>query len=82
VLHARLTEIARVDVTRELAAVDVPILYMRARHDRLVPASCAERIKRLSAAVRIVDIEAPHMLLQAAARDCASIIGDFVRNRT
>jgi pimeloyl-ACP methyl ester carboxylesterase len=82
VLHARLAEIALVDVTRELASVDVPMLYMRATRDRLVPASCAEHIKRLSAAVRIVDIDAPHMLLQAAPRECADVIAGFVRQRT
>jgi len=82
VLHERLTEIALVDVSRELASVEVPILYMRATRDRLVPASCAEHIRRLSTAVRIVDIDAPHMLLQAAPRACASIICEFIRNPT
>jgi len=79
VLRTRLREVATVDVSKELRNVAVPILYLRGTHDRLVPRSCAERIAGLSPRVTIVDIEAPHMLLQCAPRECAHVIGAFAR---
>jgi pimeloyl-ACP methyl ester carboxylesterase len=81
-LRARLREIALVDVSHKLAAIDAPILYLRATRDRLVPAECADRIARATSRVRIVDFEAPHMLLQTAPGECARVIGEFVRYRT
>jgi pimeloyl-ACP methyl ester carboxylesterase len=42
-VHERLREIARVDVSAELARVRVPILYLQGSHDRLVPASAASK---------------------------------------
>jgi pimeloyl-ACP methyl ester carboxylesterase len=41
VLKARLRSVLAVDVTGELAAVKVPILYLRADADRVVPAEAA-----------------------------------------
>jgi pimeloyl-[acyl-carrier protein] methyl ester esterase len=74
---ARLQAIASCDVSKELTQVRVPVLYVRATHDRLVPRACGERIARLSDRVRIVDIEAPHLLLQCKPRECAAAIADF-----
>lgn len=77
VLRTRLHEVALVDASEDLQRVTVPILYLRATHDRLVPRSSAERIARLSPLVTIVDIEAPHMLLQCAPRECAQVVSSF-----
>ena len=79
VVRARLHEIALTDSSEDLRKIDVPILYLRASRDRLVPRSCADRIARLRPGTRIVDIEAPHLLLQCAPRECAQVIGDFAR---
>jgi pimeloyl-ACP methyl ester carboxylesterase len=62
--RARLREIARVDVSRELKAIRVPVLYLRAREDRLVPSSCGEDVARLSARVTLATVVAPHILLR------------------
>jgi pimeloyl-ACP methyl ester carboxylesterase len=77
VLRTRLHEVALVDASEDLQKVTVPILYLRATHDRLVPRSSADRIARLSPRVTVVDIEAPHMLLQCAPRQCAQEITTF-----
>jgi pimeloyl-ACP methyl ester carboxylesterase len=79
VLRTRLQEVALVDASEHLRKVTVPILYLRATHDRLVPRSSADRIARLSPRVRIVDIEAPHLLLQCAPRESAQVITSFAR---
>jgi pimeloyl-ACP methyl ester carboxylesterase len=76
----RLREVALTTASSEdLGRVRVPILYMRATHDRLVPRSCGERITRLSARATAVEVNAPHMLLQCAPRECAEAIGEFVK---
>jgi pimeloyl-ACP methyl ester carboxylesterase len=77
-VRERLREIARVDVTAELGKVRVPILYLRATQDRLVPRSAAERIRRIAPHTKIRDIEGPHLLLQCAPDECSRAISDFV----
>jgi pimeloyl-ACP methyl ester carboxylesterase len=77
-VRQRLSEIARVDVTAELRRVHVPILYLRATHDRLVPWSAAERIRRIAPHTKIQDIEGPHLLLQCSPEHCARAIQNFI----
>jgi pimeloyl-ACP methyl ester carboxylesterase len=77
-VRERLREIARVDVTAELRKVQVPILYLRATQDRLVPRSAAESIRRIAPHTRIRDIEGPHLLLQCAPEQCSRAISEFV----
>jgi len=75
---ARLAAVARADMRPALANIRVPVLYLRASEDRLVPPRCADAIARVATQTRIVDIEAPHMLLQVAADEAAAIVGAFV----
>jgi pimeloyl-ACP methyl ester carboxylesterase len=77
---ARLQEIARVDVAQKLKAVRVPILYLRARRDRLVPSSCGDGITQISPRVTLEDVEAPHMLLQCEPDECARMILKFAED--
>jgi pimeloyl-ACP methyl ester carboxylesterase len=75
---ARLAAVARADLRPALANVRVPVLYLRATEDRLVPRRNADAIARVAAQTRIVDIEAPHMLLQVAHEKAAAIVRAFV----
>lgn len=77
-LRARLRAVVSVDVTRELAAIDVPLLYLRAKHDHVVPAEAAELIRSIKPEVRVVDVEAPHFLLQAAPETAARLVAEFI----
>lgn len=77
-LRARLRAVVSVDVTRELAAIDVPILYLRARHDHVVPGHAAELVKRVQPGARLVDVDAPHFLLQAAPEQAARLVAEFI----
>lgn len=79
VIRVRLREIAICDVSAEVSKVRVPILYLRASDDRLVPRWCGERIASLSPRVNIVEISAPHLLLQCAPRESAVAISRFAR---
>ena len=75
---ARLGAVARIDMRPALANVDVPVLYLRATEDRLVPRGCAEAIARVATQTRIVDIEAPHTLLQVAPAAAAAAVKAFI----
>jgi pimeloyl-ACP methyl ester carboxylesterase len=79
VLRARLRSVASVDVSSMLAAVRVPCLYLRASHDRLVPASASVHIQGVLPQVSVVQIDAPHCLLQAAPAEAARVVSPFVR---
>ena len=77
-LRARLRAVVSVDVTRELAAIDVPILYLRARHDHVVPGHAAELIRHVKPETRVIDVDAPHFLLQAAPEKAARLVAEFI----
>jgi pimeloyl-ACP methyl ester carboxylesterase len=77
-LRARLRAVVSVDVTRELAAIDVPVLYLRAMHDHVVPTGASEFIKSIKPEARVVDVDAPHFLLQAAPGKAAGLVAEFV----
>jgi pimeloyl-ACP methyl ester carboxylesterase len=52
-----------VDATSALATCPVPVLYLRATRDGVIPASRAQEIKRALPSVEIADIEGPHLAL-------------------
>jgi pimeloyl-ACP methyl ester carboxylesterase len=75
---ARLGAVARTDMRPALANVHVPVLCLRATEDRLVPRRCADAIVRVATQTRIVDIEAPHMLLEVVPAAAADAVKAFV----
>ncbi len=77
VIAARIREVITVDVTEQLIACDVPLLYMQAVHDYVVPASNLEKIQYLRPNVEVARVDAPHMILQTKAADSARIIERF-----
>jgi pimeloyl-ACP methyl ester carboxylesterase len=77
-LRARLKTVLAVDVRAELGRIEIPILYLRAARDRVVPRSASELILRLAPHVRLVEFDAPHFLLQASAVDAAKQIRAFI----
>lgn len=77
VLSHRLHQIANIDVTRELASVRCPLLYMQGKHDRLVPRSCGERITRGEHRI-LSTVDAGHLLLQSQPEVSAAGIAQFL----
>jgi pimeloyl-ACP methyl ester carboxylesterase len=75
---ARLGTVARADMRPALANVCVPVLYLRATEDRLVPRRCADAIARVATQTRIVEIEAPHTLLQVKPAAAAAAVKAFI----
>jgi pimeloyl-ACP methyl ester carboxylesterase len=63
-----------------MMAIAVPVLYLRATQDRLLPPSVGAQVLSSVPSCTLIDIEGPHLLLQTAPQSCARAIGDFVEN--
>ncbi len=80
VLVSRIHEMSVVDVTREVAAISAPVLYLRARQDRIVPRKAGEQIVTANPAVRMGELDGSHFVLQAHPQAAAAMIAAFCRN--
>lgn len=66
ILRARIKALLKVDVTAKLPAIKVPLLYLLADQDKVVPKAAAELILEAIPSAKVVSFAAPHFLLQAA----------------
>lgn len=78
VLAARLCAAMAVDVTAPFAALECPILYLRATHDRIVPRHAAEQVVQANPRVRLVELAASHFILQTAPLEAARAVAAFM----
>ncbi len=79
VFKERLLSILNVDVSQKLPAITVPLLYLRATEDKIVPQKAAQLIVAQQPNAEIVSIEGPHFLLQTKPDLAASHILAFLR---
>lgn len=79
-LQARLRSVLCVDVSAKLKTITVPLLYLLAEHDQVVPVSASRQIQREFPATRVAPVNAPHFLLQAAPSESAALVGNFMRS--
>lgn len=79
VLCTRLRAVLSVDVVPQLSAVRVPVLYLRATEDRVVPLAASQLISRLLPVTKIIELETPHFLLQVAPHAAAQHVRAFVQ---
>ena len=77
--RARVAAILAVDCRAQLRRIEVPMLYLRARDDRLVPASAGHAIQELRPDCEFIEIDAPHFLLQTEPKSCAAAVLAFAR---
>jgi pimeloyl-[acyl-carrier protein] methyl ester esterase len=77
VLARRLQAVLGCDARNDLTHVDVPILYMQAEEDHLVPSSCFEEIRSLRPSVTLASVAAPHLILQRQPGQAAEAIVRF-----
>ena len=78
-IRARVAAILAVDCRAQLRRIAVPMLYLRARDDRLVPASAGRAIQELRPDCEFIEIDAPHFLLQTEPKSCAAAVLAFAR---
>lgn len=76
-LRTRMRAVSEVDVSKELQKVNVPILYLQASLDRVVPKSAASYMQSLVSNIDIIKIRGPHLLLQAMPKEAARIVEEF-----
>jgi pimeloyl-ACP methyl ester carboxylesterase len=79
VLRARIAEALRVDVLSSVSNLAQPVLLLRATEDRIIPAAASAAIARVAQAAQLVDVQAPHFMLQSAPNVCVANIAGFIR---
>jgi pimeloyl-ACP methyl ester carboxylesterase len=79
VLKFRLLAVLKVDVTSKLPKLTVPVLYLRATRDKIVPKSAGLEILENIPAAQVVEVDAPHFLLQSSPSHAAEIVEEFVK---
>jgi pimeloyl-[acyl-carrier protein] methyl ester esterase len=78
VLTHRLREVVKVNVTREFISSSVPTLYLAAGRDRLLGTAMTRELRRLRPDLLTRVLDAPHLVLQRAPAEAASLINEFL----
>lgn len=77
-IRNRLISVLKVNYSEKLLNIEVPILYLRATEDRIVPKKASEIIAKIKPSVQIVEIAGPHFLLQASPKKAAIAVNTFL----
>lgn len=56
----------------------MPVLYLQASADRLIPRGVGEDLQKLNPAIRLERVEGPHFLLQTQPKAAAAAIKVFL----
>ncbi|HTV97988.1 MAG TPA: alpha/beta fold hydrolase [Steroidobacteraceae bacterium] len=78
VVRRRLREVLRADETRRLAALKLPVLILTAARDRIVPRSATRILVQGTPHAQVVEIDAPHLMLQTRPNECATAVLRFL----
>jgi pimeloyl-[acyl-carrier protein] methyl ester esterase len=79
VWRSRLKAVLSVDVAVRLREISVPVLYLRAKYDRVVPRSASELIARFLPGLKVIELDGPHFMLQAKPAESAAQLLAFAR---
>lgn len=82
VLRVRVHAALSVDQSAALKEINVPLLYLRAREDRVIGKSSSEWVLALSTNAQVIEFEAPHFLLQTLPTEVAQIVSEFIAGQT
>jgi pimeloyl-ACP methyl ester carboxylesterase len=77
-LKARALAALRCDVSAELASLDIPLLYLAAKRDRLIPRGAGDWITKTYPNTERANVDAPHFVFQVAAEAAAGCIRAFL----
>jgi pimeloyl-[acyl-carrier protein] methyl ester esterase len=70
-----------VDVRSQLAGTGVPVLYLQATRDSVVPGAALADMQRVLPGIHVARIDGPHFLLQARPAPCSKQEVAFVDQR-
>ncbi|UXI67837.1 alpha/beta fold hydrolase [Tahibacter amnicola] len=79
VMAARARSALRVDVREQARSLRLPVLYLRAGRDRVVPRRAGSVLAQLVQDLRIRDIDGPHFLAQFRSQACIDETAAFLR---
>lgn len=79
VWRSRIKSALAIDVTGRLRDISVPVLYLRAKYDRVVPRFASELIARHLPRLKVVELDGPHFMLQAKPAESAAQLLVFAR---
>ena len=81
VVRHRIAELLAADKNAALGRILLPTLVLSARRDRVISKAATMRILRGIPHARHMEIDGPHLLLQACAAQCAAAVLSFMRER-
>ena len=79
VLRARMKQVLAVDTRNLLKRVTLPLLYLRAARDILVPVQSANEVQGLAPQTKVTSLPGPHFLLQTQPEAAAAAVKAFLR---
>ena len=77
VLTARAEAALEINLEKDARRITLPLLYLRATEDRLIPSSAVRSIAGIVSAMTVQEITAPHFLFQTAPEACTDAIRRF-----
>ncbi len=80
VLKQRILSALHVDLRGALDDMEVPLLILKAKDDRLLDGSTSYTMKRYYTQAEIEEVEGPHFLLQCNPEGCLKVMNKFFSN--
>lgn len=79
VWRTRLRAVVFADVVHRLKDIAVPVLYLRASTDEIVPRQACDLLSRFMPDMQIVEMQSPHFMLLASPVESAAQVLKFMR---
>ena len=80
VLSARLNAILTIDARVAFSKLNIPILYIEAKQDRLVDPLCLEEMRMMNPTMVVKSLTASHLVLQQEPGLAANAIAKFIES--
>ena len=78
-IRARMRAALTVDYSEKLKEIQVPILYLQASSDLVVPAYASRQIVKYGQSVQLVKLRGAHLLLQVLPFESATVVEKFIK---
>jgi pimeloyl-ACP methyl ester carboxylesterase len=79
VIRRRIGALLAVNETAALTRIHLPILVLRARHDRVISPAATRWILKAQPGAELSEVDGPHLLLQTRPTECATVVLQFIR---
>ena len=76
----RVEAIRKVDVREECSLLEIPLLYLQAKDDFIVPSRCGKEVIKVARQATLERITGAHMLLETNPKECWNSINTFIQN--